>query len=406
MNPSATYPAMFDTQIDRRAWSTKKWDKYQGTDILPFWIADMDFPAPPFIRDAIQARLDHGVLGYGAVPPELTSAFLNWSASYCKYAPAADALVWVPGVVASLNIAARALARDGGAIATTTPIYYPFLDVAANAGQRSIELPLVAQTLTRAGVKQTRWEIDFDAMAHALDGETVSAILFCNPHNPTGRMYTEAELTAFAEFCLRRNIRIISDEIHCPLVLEPSLKHLSLAALDPEIAAQTITLQAPTKAWNLAGVSASVAIIEDVVLRERFCAARAGMISNISVLAYAAAAAAYADTSPYLQELCSYLRQNHDRLQTALAGVAPDLAAPVEATYLAWIDVRGFPAICGTPASPVNHSPGQWFESHGLGLSDGRDFAGDGFVRFNFAAPAELVDRGIDRLVSALNAGH
>ena len=397
----------FDTIIDRRASECVKWSKYQGTDILPFWIADMDFPAPSFIQNAILERVTHGIHGYTQTPAGLSDAVVDWSRRYCGYSPGApdvsavETLVWLPGVVPAMNVAARTLAKPGSAIATTTPIYYPFLDVAKNSGQRSVHLPLVRKAHS-SDTSQQRWEMDFDAMAHDVAGQNVTALLFCNPHNPTGRAYSVAELSELAEFCLRHDIVIISDEIHCPLILDKTLHHTSIAGLAPEVAQKTITLQAPTKAWNLAGTSSAIAIIEDRALRERFRAARAGMVSNISPFAYAAAEAAYNDHSSYLDELCAYLRHNHDLLQGALAGVAPNLCTPVEATYLAWIDVRDFPGIVGAQGAGTT---GEYFESRGIGLSDGLDFAGPGYVRFNFAAPRTLLEEGIRRLVSALHFG-
>jgi len=337
--------------------------------VLPFWIADMEFHAPDFIMDALQTRLDHGVFGYTGTPAGLSEAVVEWSRDYCGYAPDPQTLVWLPGVVAGLNVAARTFARPDGAIGTTTARH---------------------------------WVMDFDAMARQFDNQPISAFLLCNPQNPTGRVYSKTELSELAEFCLRRNIKIISDEIHCPLVIDPDHSHYSIAGLAPEVARNTITLQAPSKAWNLAGASSSVAIIEDPELRETFCNARAGLVSNITPFAYAAAQAAYAAHAAgntYLQELCAYLRTNHDALQSALEQVAPNLSTPVEATCLAWIDVRDFPAINSDAAIG---SCGAYFESHGLGLSDGVDFGGPGFVRFNFGAPKALVERGIERLIQAL----
>lgn len=371
----------FDRVIDRRGTSSTKWDKYAGTDILPFWVADMDFAMPEFIRDAVRRRLEHPIVGYTRTPETLVEAFQNWLERHYGWQVPAAWLVWLPGVVTGFNLAARATAAPGGSIVIPTPVYYPFLDVPGNADQRAIHVPLVRDGRT--------WVMDFDALAAAVEPQS-RILLLSNPQNPTGRAYTRAELEALAEFCLRHDLVLCSDEIHCQLLLDPDARHVPIASLGPEIAARTISLYAATKTYNIPGLSCGVAVIPDPDLRRRFKRAQAGLVTSIGPLELAASQAAFADTGPWVGALLNYLRGNHERL----AAVAGERMTPVEATYLAWIDVRDLGL----------ERPGEYFQRYGLGLSDGAAFGGEGFVRFNFACPRSLLEQGLERLDQALHA--
>jgi cystathionine beta-lyase len=379
MSSEATAVPNFDALIDRRGTSATKWERYAGRDILPFWVADMDFAMPPFIADAVRARLEHPILGYSRTPPGLVEAFTGWLAHHYQWQIEPDWLVWIPGVVGGFNLAARATARPGGAIMIPTPVYYPFLDVPPNAGQRAQPVPLV-----RDG---DRWVMDIDALDRAATADT-TLLLLSNPQNPTGRAYSRAELAELATFCLRRGIVLCSDEIHCPLLLDTTLAHTPVASLGPEIAEKTISLYAVTKAYNMPGLSCAVAVIPDPALRRNFIRAQAGLLPGIGPLAYAATEAALNDRGPWLPRLIDYLRGNHDRVRAAVG----QRMTPVEATYLAWIDVRDLDLA----------QPGAWLEAAGVGLSDGAGFGGPGFVRFNFACPRVLLEQGLARLSAAL----
>ncbi|HEX7037459.1 MAG TPA: PatB family C-S lyase [Pseudomonadales bacterium] len=377
----ASASAAFDRIIDRRGTWSSKWEKYAGRDVLPFWVADMDFPAPRFILDALRRRIDHEILGYTRTPATLNDAFRGWLVRHYGWSVPESWLVWIPGVVTGFNLAARAAAVPGGSILIPTPVYYPFLEVPQNSGQQGIEVPLVKDG--------RRWVMDFDALERAVQPST-RILLFCNPQNPTGRAYRESELRQLAEFCLRHDLVLCSDEIHCQIVLDPDASHTPIATLAPEIAERTITLYAATKAYNIPGLTCAVAVIPNPALRQRFKTAQAGIVPSVGPLELVASEAAFADTGPWLSELLDYLRGNHERL----AEVAGERMTPVEATYLAWLDVRDLGL----------DNPGAWFESHGLGLSDGAAFGGPGFVRFNFGCPRGLLERGLERLEAALRA--
>jgi cystathionine beta-lyase len=372
---------VFDRIIDRRGTSSSKWDKYAGRDVLPFWVADMDFAMPPFIREALLRRLDHEILGYTRTPPGLVDAFLGWLERHYGWTVPASWLVWLPGVVTGFNLAARATAEPGGSIVIPTPVYYPFLDVPANAGQAGIRVPLVKEG--------TRWVMDFDALERAVAPHS-RILLLSNPQNPTGRAYTRAELEHLADLCLRHDLVLCSDEIHCQLILDENASHVPVASLAPEIAARTISLYAATKTYNIPGLSCGVAVIPDPALRQRFKRAQAGLVPSVGPLSFAASEAAFADDGDWVPRLVAYLRGNHQRLQA----VVGSRMTPVEATYLAWIDLRDLGL----------DDPARFLEQHGLGLSDGASFGADGFVRFNFGCPRGLLERGLERLATALAA--
>jgi cysteine-S-conjugate beta-lyase len=374
-------PEGFDRIIDRRGTWSSKWEKYVDRDVLPFWVADMDFAMPDFVREAVQRRLDHDVMGYTRTPATLVEAFQAWLTDTYGWSVPDAWLVWLPGVVTGFNLAARATAVSGGSIIIPTPVYYPFLDVPRHCDQAGIHVPLV-----RDG---QRWVMDFDALEAAVKPGS-RLLLLANPQNPTGRAYSRAELEALAAFCLRHDLVLCSDEIHCQLLLDDDVRHIPVASLSPEIAAHTISLYAATKTYNIPGLSCGVAVIPDADLRQRFKRAQAGLVPNVGPLEYAASEAAFADRGPWVPALLDYLRANHRRVQE----VAGARMTPVEATYLAWIDVRDLGLA----------EPGAFFEQHGIGLSDGGAFGGEGFVRLNFACPRSVLEQGLERLASGLRA--
>jgi len=377
----------FDQVFDRRPTSSTKWNKFPE-GVLPFWVADMDMQPPPFLLEGLKNRIDHGILGYTVTPPTVVEAFIRWLEHHYQWQVQPDWLVWIPGVVTGFNLAARAAlegeraflrresARKG--IVIPRPVYYPFLDVAQNSGGVSHLSDLVRADQS--------WVMDFDD----LDRCARDACLFmlCNPQNPTGRVYTRRELEQVAQLCLRHDLTLMSDEIHCPLVLDETLQHVPIATLSPEIEARTITLFSPTKAYNTPGLGCAVAVIPDPVLRQNFLRAREGLVPGISPLAYVACEIAWSDRSDWLPSMLDYLRGNEQRVRA----VAGQRMTPVEGTYLAWIDVRDL------KLADAN----AYFLKHGLGLSLGEQFGGPGFIRFNFGCPRPTLDAGLERLAAAI----
>ena len=371
----------FDQLIDRRGTFSAKWDKYQGREVLPFWVADMDFAAPQFLLDTLAARVNHGVLGYTRTPEPLVDAFCEWMRRNHDWRVAEEWLVWIPGVVPGLNLTALAVAEASGSILIPTPIYYPFLSVPGNADQRLIKAPM-----QRDG---RRWVMDVDALQAAADRQT-RLLMIANPQNPTGRVFSKVELEALANFAERRNLWICSDEIHCGILLDRQARHTPIASLDPGIAERTVSLYATTKAYNVPGLSCAVAIIPNADLRRRFQQASRGLTPFIGPLAYAASTAAFNDQSGWLDRLLDYLRGNRQAMLAAIG----ERMTPVEGTYLAWIDVRDLDL----------QNPAAHFEAHGVGLSDGAAFAGRGFLRFNFGCPRALLREGLARFAKGVEA--
>ncbi len=372
----------FDEVIDRRGTSSAKWGKFPA-DVLPFWVADMDFRSPAFIRDALAERVEHGVFGYTETPAALIEAVTEWLAEHYRWRVSPASLVWISGVVPGFNLAVRAVGTPGDAVMMSVPVYYPFLSAPRNGERESIEVSLV-----RDG---ERWVMDFDAMKAAITNRT-RLFMLCNPQNPSGRAYGRNELIELARFCERHDLLICSDEIHCSLILDKARPHIPIASLSEDIAARTITLMAPTKTYNTPGLGCAFAVIPDAALRRRFNAARLGLVPGIGPLSYVAATKAYEDRSGWLPALLDYLAGNRDMVETAVAELPGISMTHVEATYLAWIDVR---------ALQLESIPAH-FEAHGLGVSDGAQFHGPGFIRFNFGCPRTTLKTGLERLRNAV----
>ena len=373
----------FDLIIDRSASDSVKWHKYSGKDIIPMWVADMDFQSPPAIIEALQRRIDHGVFGYGVPGEDLSETIMEYLQRTYQWHIDPKWLVWLPGLVTGLNVACRSVGQRGDSVLTTVPVYPPFLSAPRNSDRNLIT--------SRMRFLNHRWELDFDDLTARMDGRTRLFIL-CNPHNPTGRVFTFQELTELAQLCLDRNLIICSDEIHCDLVLETGCSHLPIASISPEIARQTITLMAPSKTYNIPGLSCSYAIIPNDQLRRKFKAAMAGIVPHVNILGLAATQAAYTFGQPWLDDLKRYLRGNRDLIYGEVSKMNGLKMGPVEATYLAWIDAGGLNVA----------DPARWFEKAGVGLSDGREFDGQGFVRLNFGCPRSRLRQVLGRMGRAI----
>jgi len=372
----------FDAEIERGGTASEKWDRYAGRDILPLWVADMDFRSPPAVLTALQKRVAHGVFGYTHPPGELTEVVCGMLEREYNWQVSPEWLVWLPGLVCGLNVACRAVGNNGDAIATFTPVYPPFLTAPALAQRELLTVPLVEQ----AG----RWEMDLAALKHALTPRT-RLLLLCSPHNPVGRVWSQDELLALAEVVLEHDLVVCSDEIHAGLVLDPSRQHHPFATLGQELARRTMTLLAPSKTYNIPGLGCSFAVIPDPGLRRAFKAVMNGIVPHVNLLGYAATLAAYRDGEPWRQALLAYLRGNHTLVMQAVAGLPGLRTWPVEATYLAWIDAR----------SLGGEDPAGLFEQGGVGLSDGVPFGAPGFVRLNFGCPRSLLQRALERMRQA-----
>lgn len=374
----------FDTPSDRTGTSSVKWDYYRDApEVIQLWVADMDFPAPPPVVEALRHRADHGIFGYTLPSAELLDTVVAMLAEEHDWRIDPDWLVWLPGLVPGINAACRIAGEPGDGVLLPTPIYPPFRKAITNANRRQQSAPTV--------FREGRWRLDMEALERALTPRT-KLLLFCNPHNPLGRVYDEAELAAVADLCRRHDLLLLSDEVHCGLVLDPDRRHLSIAAWHPEIAARTITLLAPSKTYNLPGLNLGFAVIPDRATRRAFVHALDGICPHPGTLAYAGALAAYRDGEPWRRAVVGYLRGNRDLLAETVATWPGVGMAPVEGTYLAWLDLRDLPweDSCAR------------FLAGGVRLWAGEDFGGPGFGRLNFAVPRARLQEALRRMSRVL----
>lgn len=373
----------FEQPYPRDAVPGEKWGKYAGRDILPLWVADMDFAAPQVIIDAIAQRLQHPIFGYTDPWPSLVEAVIEGIARDHDWRIDPSWLVWLPGMVCGFNVACRAVGSDDDEVFTATPVYPPFLVAPANNRRR-----LVSTTLR---LQDKRWEWDRAATEAAISLRTKLWML-CNPHNPVGRVFDREELCWIADLAERHDLVICSDEIHCGLVLDETRPHIPIAALDESVARRTITLMAPSKTWNIPALYCAFAIIPDPALRRSYQRAMRGLVSHPNVLGLVATEAAYRDADPWRLALLEYLRGNRARVLEAVADMPGLTTTSPEATYLAWIDCRD-----AGLANPVEH-----FEQHGVGLSDGAAFGMPGFVRLNFGCTRTTLNEALSRMQNGL----
>ncbi|WP_415889341.1 MalY/PatB family protein [Neptuniibacter sp. SY11_33] len=373
----------FDYQINRKGTASQKWEKYSDSDILPMWVADTDFMSPPAVIKALHERIDHGVFGYTNVPVELNELVIERMQVFYDWEVNSNDIVWLPGLVCGLNLACRSLGESGDTVLTPKPIYPPFMSAPRLSDREVCTLPM--QDIDGRKI------IDFDALENALTDRT-RLLLFCNPHNPGGTVYRKEELEQLAEIIIKHDLYICSDEIHCDLILEQGLQHTPIASLSPEIAARTITLMAPSKTFNIAGLGCSFAIIGNPELRKKFINTKKGVVPDVNLLGYTAAIAAYQEGEAWNQQQLDYLRANRDYLQKEINQIPGLKLAPIEATYLAWIDVSG--------AKLTN--PAHFFEQAGIGMSPGRDFGDNNYMRLNFGCTRSTLEEAVRRIKRAL----
>jgi cystathionine beta-lyase len=380
----------FDQAFERRGTRSVKWDLFDP-DVLPLWVADMDFPAPEPVIQALRQRVEHGIYGYTREPKELRQVIVERMAGHYNWQIQPEWIVFLPGVVVGFNLCCHAFASPHKGVLVQTPVYPPILEAHQVNRLRSDTNALLRQ-------EDNRYTIDFDAFEKAIRPNTRLFIL-CNPHNPVGRVFLRDELAHLAEICLKHNLVICSDEIHCDLVFSGH-HHIPIASLSPEIAKQTVTLMAPSKTYNIAGLDCAFAIIPDESLRRQYNSARQGLLGGVNLMGYTAALAAYRDGQPWLDEILNYLESNRDYLAKIMAERLPHLPlTSPEGTYLAWLDCR--PA--NLPEAPAQ----QLLKQARVVFNDGAMFGpgGEGFVRINFGCPRVTLEQAIER-ISPVLAGH
>jgi len=376
-------PFDFDAAVDRAGTWSSRWERYAGRDVIPLWVADTDFRAPECVLEALAARLRHGVLGYTAPPQALREAIAARMLRLYRWRIDPDWIVFLPGVVPGLHLAARHLLPVDGHALVPTPIYHHFKRAVELAPRAHDDVPLVL----RAG----RWVFDEDRLAAAVRPNT-RLLFLCNPQNPGGTIFTRAELGRLAQFAQRHDLVVCSDEIHADLLLEADRPHVPIASLAPEVSRRTVTLASPNKTFNFPGAGCAWAIVEDPALRRAFSTDHHATVHDASLFGYIAALAAYRDGDAWLAAQLDYLRANRDRVERAVSGMAGLAMAHVEATYLAWIDTRGL----GAPDAHAH------FLAHGVALSPGAQFGAPGYVRLNFGTQRARLEDALARIASAV----
>ena len=378
----------FDTVYERRGSDSNKWSRFDP-DVIPMPVADMDFLSAPAIQEALRKRVEHGFYGYANITADIQQVFAARLQRRYSWTVDPEAISTIPGVIPGFNLALRALTSPGDSMVVQLPSYPPILNSWQHHG-------LVRHDALLVRGETGRYEVDWPSFEAAFDS-TTRAFVLCNPHNPVGRMFSRAELQRMAEICLANNAIIIADEIHCDLALGGNV-HTPIASLSPKIEANTITLMAPSKTFNLAGLKAAIAIIPNEDLRAKFEAAKGGLIGAINILGAHAMLAAYRDCDDWLEELLAYLTANRDYMAAFIAERMPGVTMyPAEGTYLAWLD-------CNALNLPENDACGWFLEHAKVGLGEGPNFGelGRGFVRLNFGCPRATLEEGLTRMATAL----
>jgi cystathionine beta-lyase len=383
----------FDEIVPRRGSYSAKWTVYPE-DVLPLWVADMDFVSPREVIERLHQRVDEGVFGYTMDSPELRESLVERMKTLYQWEIHTEDLVFIPGMVLALNLVASVVGKPGDGILMQTPVYGPFLSIPPERNRFAVTVDLAPMP---TGKHTFTYAIDFKAFEKAITRQT-SLFYLCNPHNPAGRAMRREELEELAELCLKNHITICSDEIHCDLLIG-NAKHIPIASLSPEIARQTITLMAPSKTFNMPGLGCSVAIVQNKDLRRQLENAARGMGVHVNLMGLEAATAAYQHGDVWLKEVLAYLKQGRDKTVSYIEKNIPVLKTTVpEATYLMWIDARDLPL-------PPEMSAYDFFLKEAKVALNPGTFFGTGYenyVRLNFAAPHQIVQEALERMKEAV----
>ncbi|EIK96319.1 aminotransferase class i and ii [Pseudomonas sp. M47T1] len=386
MEPHVANTFNLDTVHDRHNTGSTKWSRFPA-DVLPMWVADMDFAVAPGIVQALQERLSHPMLGYSVAQDSLRSTLIKALRELFDWEVAPEELVFLPGVEGGVNMALNGLLEPGTGVVVQTPNYRPLLNAAGHWKLPRIDLRFHVDA---NGLYPT----DLAALDEALG--KAGAMILSNPHNPLGKVFERAELQAIADACVAHDTLLISDEIHAQILFD-GRRHIPIASLNDEIAQRTITLMSATKAFNIAGMKNAFAVIKNPALRHRFNVARLGMVDSVSTLGLVATEAAFNHGGEWLAEVVAYLQANRDYLASAVATRLPGVTMTCpQGTYLAWLDCSGLGL----------NDPHAFFLKHAkVGLSPGTDFddeLGGQFLRLNFGCPRALLEEGIARMERAL----
>lgn len=387
----------FDEVIDRSGTNSAKWDKntlkemFGAEDVLPFWVADMDFKAAQPIVDAVVKRAEHGIYGYSSRTDSYYEAIINWTKRRHGWEIEKEWINFTPGVVPAINYAIQAFCMPGDKIIIQNPVYYPFHDAIKNNGCHIID-----STLKFNG---EYYEMDFEDFENKAKDPKVTLFILCSPHNPVSRVWTKKELEKIGDICCKNNVLVIADEIHNDLVFS-GYKHTVFASIKEEFALNSITCTAPSKTFNLAGMQASNIIIPNPLLREKFQRIlEKNAIGGQNPFSIAALEAAYNEGEDWLNQLLTYLEGNIEFIHEYLKKHLPKakLIEP-QGTYLGWLDFRGYEKD-GKKLESLVYGKGKVALDGGTWFGNG----GDGFIRLNFACPKILLKEGLERIAKAIN---
>ena len=376
----------FDQVRERRRSDSIKWKKY-GDEVIPLWVADMDFISAEPILEALRQRVDQGFFGYTCPPEALRLLIRERLQRQYRWYIQDEELFFLPGLVCGLNLSFLSFTNPGEGVLVQPPVYHHFVKDPVLHGRALVDPPLVPRGDT--------YEIDFDAFEQSITDRTKIFIL-CNPHNPVGRVYTQQELQRLADICLRHRLIICSDEIHCDL-LYPPFRHIPMATLSPEIADRCVTLMSLSKTYNLAGLGFAFAIIQNPELQKSWKNTSLGIVPHVTIMGHVAALAALKEGGEWLAQVLAYLRDSRDFLSQYMKERLPGIhGTQIEATYLAWLDCRQ----AGTPGDPFDF----FLREAKVALMDGKEFGrgGEGFVRLNFACPRKTLTEALDRMSDAI----
>ncbi len=383
----------FDEAASREGTDCIKYDMREETfgrkDVIPMWVADMDFKTPGFIADKLRERVEHELYGYSFRPAGYFSSIIKWLAVRHKWQVNKEWICFCPGVVPALNLCTLAFTRPGDSVIVQPPVYTPFFSAVENHGRNLVYNQLIE--------KEGRWTMDFDSLRRSITVNT-KMIIISNPHNPVGRTWTRGELKILGEICLENKILILSDEIHCDLML-PGFIHTPIAGISDELADITVTCIAPSKTFNLAGLSTSSVIISNPVLRKYFNKRIDSLhIGNGNIFGNVASMAAYSEGYDYVDELMKYIDGNVRYVQKYCNEHIPEIV-PVqpESTYMIWLDCRKL----GMTGKELQNF---FVQKAGVGFNEGSQFGpgGEGFMRMNLGAPIATVKKAMEQIESAV----
>ena len=378
----------FDKITQRRGTNSYKWDSTDDKEVLPMWVADMDFPTAPCIINALEKRVEHGIFGYTRVPEEYYDAVISWFSRRHQWQIERDWFIYTSGVVPALSAVIKALANEGDNVLTLTPVYNCFFSSIRNNGCKLSSCALKYENNT--------FSIDFDDLERRAADPKTPLLLLCNPHNPSGRVWTREELQRIGDICIKHNVIVVSDEIHCEIV-HPGYKYIPFASISEEFKKHSVTCISPSKAFNIAGLQIANIIVENDEWRQRIDKAiNINEVCDVNPFGVIATIAAYNEGEEWLNQLLQYIHGNYLFFKDYCEEHLPQLpVAPLEGTYLAWMDCRSL----NIPSEELEE---ELMKKAKLWLNAGSMYGkeGEGFMRWNLACPRQLVKEGLERFSS------